>query len=62
MCRAKTRCGWCALEAHTTKLYTSINKTKYYYVNCKGNHAAFSKDYKEHKKEVERVKAERKRL
>jgi hypothetical protein len=62
MCRAKTRCGWCASETHTTKLHTSTDKSKHRCANCKGNHAAFSRDCKEHKKEVDRVKAERKRL
>jgi hypothetical protein len=39
-----------------------LDKSKYRCANCKDNHAAFSRDCKEHKKEVERVKAERKRL
>jgi hypothetical protein len=62
MCRAKAKCGWCASETHITKDHVNHDKSKYQCINCKGNHAAFSKNCKAHQKEVTRVRAERKRL
>jgi hypothetical protein len=62
MCKAKTHCGFCASETHTTKEHRTQDKSKFKCVNCKGNHTAFSRDCKAHKREVERVMAERKRL
>jgi hypothetical protein len=62
MCRAKAKCGWCASETNSTKEHASDDKSKYRCSNCKGNHAAFSKDYKVHKREVDKGCAETKRL